>query len=358
MPLPNKLNFKKPLRRVTRKQPGSGFNSGGRTLERFRSYFMSIFNLFRKKRKRKNISGSYQKKERPIIESPINIEVAEIPAEPINKKEERLTLESISDKTIDFYISYFAKEELSEEIPDFSYDSLSDILLEKDPLFDEAARIVVLHQQGSTSLIQRKFSLGYNRAGRLMDQLEAAGIVGAVKGSSPREVFIVGEYALEKLLDSLRDNNDFSSFPYGLDQELRSEIRIKHADSISLKKDEMREEYHRKKSAQEEAELENKKEIIRKELLEKEKIRQFRREVKKELVESGHIQQTRKRESIPQDIQDKVWIRDGGKCVVCGSSENLEFDHIIPFSKGGSNTYRNLQLLCEKCNRQKSNNIG
>ncbi|MEI6823714.1 MAG: HNH endonuclease [Bacteroidota bacterium] len=55
---------------------------------------------------------------------------------------------------------------------------------------------------------------------------------------------------------------------------------------------------------------------------------------------------------------DKVWNRDGGKCVKCGSQENLEFDHIIPFSKGGSSTYRNIQILCKKCNIEKSNKIG
>ena len=75
---------------------------------------------------------------------------------------------------------------------------------DRDPLFDEAARLIVVHQQGSTSLIQRKFSIGYNRAGRLMDQLEAAGIVGPVQGSKPRDVFISDEYSLEKLLDSLK----------------------------------------------------------------------------------------------------------------------------------------------------------
>ena len=64
------------------------------------------------------------------------------------------------------------------------------------------------------------------------------------------------------------------------------------------------------------------------------------------------------RKPIPKDIQDRVWIRDGGKCVQCGSREKLEFDHIIPVSKGGSNTYRNIQLLCEFCNRSKSNIIG
>ena len=77
-------------------------------------------------------------------------------------------------------------------------------LSDRDPLFDEAARLIVIHQQGSTSLIQRKFSIGYNRAGRLMDQLEAAGIVGAQQGAKAREVFIQDEYSLEKLLDSLK----------------------------------------------------------------------------------------------------------------------------------------------------------
>jgi S-DNA-T family DNA segregation ATPase FtsK/SpoIIIE len=77
-------------------------------------------------------------------------------------------------------------------------------LNDRDALFEEAARLIVVHQQGSTSLIQRKFSIGYNRAGRLMDQLEAAGIVGAAQGSKPRDVFIQDEYSLEKLFDSLR----------------------------------------------------------------------------------------------------------------------------------------------------------
>lgn len=75
---------------------------------------------------------------------------------------------------------------------------------ERDVLFDEAARLIVIHQQGSTSLIQRKFSVGYNRAGRLMDQLESTGVVGPAQGSKPRDVYVPDEYTLEKLLDSLR----------------------------------------------------------------------------------------------------------------------------------------------------------
>ncbi len=82
--------------------------------------------------------------------------------------------------------------------------SLSDVdLSDRDPLFDEAARLIVLHQQGSTSLIQRKLKLGYNRAGRIVDQLEAAGIVGPFEGSKAREVLIQDEASLERLLNSL-----------------------------------------------------------------------------------------------------------------------------------------------------------
>ena len=73
----------------------------------------------------------------------------------------------------------------------------------RDDLFDDAARVVVVNQMGSTSMIQRRFSIGYNRAGRLMDQLEAAGIVGPSEGSKARQVLISDEYSLEQLLNNL-----------------------------------------------------------------------------------------------------------------------------------------------------------
>jgi S-DNA-T family DNA segregation ATPase FtsK/SpoIIIE len=73
----------------------------------------------------------------------------------------------------------------------------------RDELFDDAARVVVMNQMGSTSMIQRKFSIGYNRAGRIMDQLEAAGVVGPSEGSKARQVLIQDEYSLEQLLNSL-----------------------------------------------------------------------------------------------------------------------------------------------------------
>lgn len=78
---------------------------------------------------------------------------------------------------------------------------------DRDQLFEDAARLIVMHQQGSTSLIQRKLKLGYNRAGRIIDQLEAAGIVGPFEGSKAREVLYPDEYSLEQYLETLRNND-------------------------------------------------------------------------------------------------------------------------------------------------------
>jgi S-DNA-T family DNA segregation ATPase FtsK/SpoIIIE len=78
----------------------------------------------------------------------------------------------------------------------------------RDPMFEDAARLIVMHQQGSTSLIQRKLKLGYNRSGRIIDQLEAAGIVGPFEGSKAREVLYPDEYSLERHLETLQKQNN------------------------------------------------------------------------------------------------------------------------------------------------------
>ncbi len=75
---------------------------------------------------------------------------------------------------------------------------------DRDPLFEEAAKLIVMHQQGSTALIQRKLRLGYNRAGRIIDQLEAAGVVGPFEGSKAREVLLPDDYSLEQFLSNLK----------------------------------------------------------------------------------------------------------------------------------------------------------
>ncbi|MEG1580347.1 MAG: DNA translocase FtsK 4TM domain-containing protein [Bacteroidaceae bacterium] len=101
------------------------------------------------------------------------------------------------------YLSAMELPEVEMEGVDDSASSSSVDMNHLDPIFNDAARLIVIHQQGSTSLIQRKFAIGYNRAGRLMDQLERAGIVGPAQGSKPREVLCSSESDLELKISNL-----------------------------------------------------------------------------------------------------------------------------------------------------------
>ncbi|PTB97718.1 cell division protein FtsK [Marivirga lumbricoides] len=123
----------------------------------------------------------------------------------------RLQCPFIDTPEVDEVVEFIGSQrgyERAYQLPEFSGDDdnskVGEVdLSERDALFDEAARLIVMHQQGSTSLIQRKLKLGYNRAGRLIDQLEAAGIVGAFEGSKAREVLIPDEMSLEHLLKNM-----------------------------------------------------------------------------------------------------------------------------------------------------------
>ena len=95
-----------------------------------------------------------------------------------------------------FYLPEYVNPDGGSDLGDVDMDRL-------DPLFEDAARLIVIHQQGSTSMIQRKFSIGYNRAGRIMDQLEKAGIVGPSEGSKVRQVMCMDETDLEMRLSNL-----------------------------------------------------------------------------------------------------------------------------------------------------------
>lgn len=100
-----------------------------------------------------------------------------------------------------YYLPEYRDEEGDGESGNFDFNS-------RDDMFEEAARLIVAHQQGSTSLIQRRLKLGYNRAGRLIDQLEASGIVGPFEGSKAREVLVRDEYSLEQLLNELNNKKN------------------------------------------------------------------------------------------------------------------------------------------------------
>ncbi len=257
---------------------------------------------------------------------------------------------------------------------------------ERDVLFEDAARLIVYTQKASTSLIQRKLKLGYIRAGRIIDQLEAVGVVGAFEGHKLRDVKVTNEIDLKQLFIDyeLRTYNIYDEkissveemspmylseiYRFNSDnfatlssnesviskfyQENKSEIENKIFEIKQIEKDQLQRELDRKE-----------KEVIKTKLLENERKRGLSLEAREELIEKGllfnkYSNKQKSRETIPQEIMDQVWNRDGGKCVGCGSQESLEFDHIIPHSKGGAATYRNLQILCKTCNLKKSNKIG
>jgi hypothetical protein len=87
--------------------------------------------------------------------------------------------------------------------------------------------------------------------------------------------------------------------------------------------------------------------------LERQKFERLKRKYKSATIE----EEAYRRERISEEVRIAVWRRDDGKCACCGHRENLEYDHIVPVSKGGGNTARNIELLCESCNRKKSNKI-
>lgn len=98
---------------------------------------------------------------------------------------------------------------------------------------------------------------------------------------------------------------------------------------------------------------------MRQKLLARQRKRDLEKQVRQELIDNGELfGEQHKRPHIPKEVADAVYRRDGGKCVYCGATENLHLDHIIPFSRGGATNIENLQLLCQKCNLQKSNKIG
>ena len=172
-----------------------------------------------------------------------------------------------------------------------------------DELFEKAAELIFTNNNASTSFLQRELQINYNRAGIIIDQLEACKIIGPFQDITERKLLVKNKRKLDSILKQISlDRGFLLQFYKEHNSEIESLIVVQES--------------------------------------------------------SRTLEIEYKREPIPQEVKDKVWNRDGGRCVKCGSRENLEFDHIIPLSKGGANTYRNIQLLCEKRNREKSNKIG
>ena len=192
------------------------------------------------------------------------------------------------------------------------------------------------------------------------------GIILLLFGNEKREVEVT-KYGKSNIKRIKFFFNDGKNRRYDFDKEFKTEysnmIGAHHVKAIILgKRDDSNMKYwlYQDKVWKENEDYSSKEvKLLVDAKLEKKKIRLERAEKIKERRKNPEIKEEDGRSRrISQDVKDRVWNRDNGKCVECGSNENLEFDHIIPFSKGGANTYRNIQLLCEHCNRSKSANIG
>lgn len=197
-----------------------------------------------------------------------------------------------------------------------------------DPLFVDIARDAVQNGQISVSYIQRNYEVGFNRAGRIMSQLERAGIVGPQIGAKQRDIKFYDLPSLDEHLSNLQHSNrtENGEYSFASNKELEELLELEKV-AAKIK------EQHRK--------------------------RQLEKVIRQELIDSGELfGEQPKRPPIPLNVVDAVYSRDGGRCVYCGATENLQLDYIIPFSKGGATTMENLQLLCQKCNFEKSSKIG
>lgn len=225
----------------------------------------------------------------------------------------------------------------------------------RDPLFDVIARDAVARGEISTSYIQQSFQVGYNRAGRVMMQLERAGVVAKMSEyDQPQRVLFSDIAALEyhlqnppEVVEDTALERESQVISYWLNDGCKTYTDYDEAELSALPSD-YREWLYK---SYRDGYAEKLKKDHRKNQLE--------RVIRQELIDEGELfGEQPKRPSLSRDVVDAVYKRDCGRCVYCGSTENLQLDHIIPFSRGGATTLENMQLLCQKCNLEKSNKIG
>lgn len=189
-----------------------------------------------------------------------------------------------------------------------------------------------------TSAVKEDFA----KAGALLEQenekLRKLGVIAREKRTAERLQEIQDRKEREEILKNLSKPR-----PEPTPEEIEEMLRIRKAEA---------ERWEKRKKELEREEMEKK-------ILERHRKRELEKSVRQNLIDRGLLygEQT-KRPHIPQEVVDAVYKRDGGRCVRCGSTENLQLDHIVPFSKGGATSLENLQLLCQKCNLEKSNKIG
>jgi len=318
---------------------------------------MGLFDFFKNK-----------KTVEPATTKPIETVEPEAPAQeviqPEIKEEEEV---EFTDNDKDVLLDLLAKREISilyeEEVKELPIDNKEIKKDKQDPLFYPIINFVIKSQQAYPSIIQKAYFIGVVRAVSILRYMEVLGIIGSLPARpDPAQVlldesiFISGYFKEEDY--TFKDLLGLDDYRKRLGDSFITEFSINHAELIKIRKREILEKNEILFKDVEKDIIEEEKIRIRRKHSERERKKNIQKQAIQELQEDGIIKVIHKREPIPQEVQDIVWNRDGGKCVQCGSQEKIEFDHIIPFSRGGSNTARNLQLLCEKCNRSKSNKIG
>lgn len=212
-----------------------------------------------------------------------------------------------------------------------------------DPLLEKAALWIIESQSSNIQGLKEALFIGSNRAERILNQLEALHILENNHASTPRKILINNTEQIKLLIYSLGDTAFYN------DNKTEIEERAQFYSQLKKKESEREKKYIE----------EREKEQIKQRIIDRQRKRQIEKVMTQELINEGTLfPEANKRPPIPKEVVDTVWNRDAGKCVYCGSTENIHLDHIIPFSKGGATNVENLQLLCQKCNLEKSNKIG